>query len=168
MPLLAILMVGLAIYSMLEGDAMRTLRYLFWPDLSQLTARGVLDALGLGFFSIGVGLGLMITYAAYSGAVIDLRQVALLSVLADTIISLLAGLAVFPIVFANGIDPGSGPGLVFVALPLGFAKMPFGGVAPLVHRLQWHRARAVLIAAGSCFFVGIGTALSTGWSRACC
>jgi NSS family neurotransmitter:Na+ symporter len=190
MPLLTILMVGLATYSMLEGDAMRTLRFLFLPDWARLTTRGVLDALGLGFFSIGVGLGLMITYAAYSSTAIDLKQVAILSVLADTVISLLAGLAVFPIVFANGLDPGSGPGLVFVSLPLAFAKMPFGVVAAfafflllfvaalssaismleavvalLVHRRKWPRTRAALIAAAACFTAGIATVLSFNhWS----
>jgi NSS family neurotransmitter:Na+ symporter len=190
MPLLTLLMIGLATYAMIEGDAARALRYLFVPDWSRLTARGVLDALGLGFFSIGVGLGLMITYAAYSSTTIDLKQVAILSVLADTAISLLAGLAVFPIVFANGLDPGSGPGLVFVSLPLAFAKMPFGTVAAfafyvllfvaalssaismlegvvalLVHRRKWSRVRAVLIAAIGCFFAGIATVLSFNhWS----
>lgn len=190
MPLLALLMLGLAAYSMLEGDALRALRFLFFPDFRHLTARGVLDALGLGFFSIGVGLGLMITYAAYSGAAIDLKQVAIWSVLADTVVSLLAGLAVFPIVFANGLDPGSGPGLVFVSLPLAFAKMPFGTaaalaffvllfvaalssaisllegvVAVLVHRRNWSRRRAVLLAAAGCFLAGIPTVFSFNlWS----
>jgi neurotransmitter:Na+ symporter, NSS family len=191
MPLLTLLMVALAAYSMLEGDAMRALRFLFLPDWAHLTTRGVLEALGLGFFSIGVGLGLMITYAAYSSTAIDLKQVAILSVLADTVISLLAGLAVFPIVFANGLDPGSGPGLVFVSLPLAFAKMPFGTVAAfafyvlffvaalssaismlegvvalLVHRRKWSRANAALIAAIACFFAGIATVLSFNhWSN---
>lgn len=191
MPLLALLMVGLALYSMVEGDTQRALRYLFFPDFAQLTARGVLEALGLGFFSIGVGLGMMITYAAYSSPAIDLKQIAIVSVLADTVISLLAGLAVFPIVFANGLDPASGPGLVFVSLPLAFAKMPVGTVAAcaffvllfvaalssaisllesvvalLVHRRQWSRARAVLAAATTCFATGVATVLSFNhWSN---
>ena len=71
----------------------------------------------------------MITYAAYSGAGVNLKEIAVVSVLADTAISLLAGLAVFPIVFAYGLDPASGPGLVFVTLPLAFAQMPFGTLA---------------------------------------
>lgn len=185
MPLLALLMILLAAYSMIEGDAIGTLRFLFYPDFERLTARGVLDALGLGFFSIGVGLGLMITYAAYSNPSMHLRQVAIVSVLADTVISLLAGLVVFPIVFANGIDPASGPGLVFLSLPLAFAKMPFGTVAAaaffvllfvaawssaismleivvalLVYRQQWPRARATKVAAAACFVAGIATVLS--------
>jgi len=191
MPVLMTLMLGLAIYSMIEGDAVRTLQFLFVPDLAHLTPRAVLDALGLGFFSIGIGLGLMITYAGYSGASINLKQVAILSVVADTVISLVAGLAVFPIVFANGLDPAGGPGLVFVSLPLAFARMPFanlvavaffallfvaalssaismleGVVAVLVHRMNWSRKNAALGAGAACFVAGIATVLSFNlWSR---
>lgn len=185
MPLLALLMVGLATYSMIEGDAVRTLRFLFVADFAHLTTRAVLDALGLGFFSIGIGLGLMITYAGYSDAAINLKQVAIWSVLADSAISLVAGLAVFPMVFANGLDPAAGPGLMFVSLPLALARMPFanvvgvaffillfvaalssamamleGIVAVLVHRRSWSRRRAALISAAACFVTGIVTVLS--------
>jgi NSS family neurotransmitter:Na+ symporter len=185
MPLLAILMLGLALYSMIEGDAARTLRFLFIPDLAHLTARGVLDALGLGFFSIGIGLGLMITYAAYGDGNVDLKRVALVSVIADTAISLLAGLAVFPIVFANGLDPASGPGLVFVTLPLAFANMAYGNVfavaffsllfiaalasgisllegvvAVLGQGNSRTRKRAAVSSAAACFALGIPTVLS--------
>ena len=185
MPLLVALMLALAAYSIVEGDLAATLRFLLEPDLSQLSARTALDALGLGFFSIGVGLGLMITYAAYSGAAIDLKQVAVVSVAADTLISLLAGLAVFPIVFAHGLDPASGPGLVFVTLPIAFARMPFGTlaavaffvllfvaalasaisllelmVALLMRRLGWRRPVATWAAAASTFVAGIATVLS--------
>lgn len=185
MPLLAALMLVLAAYSIVEGDLASTLRFLFEPDLRHLSARTALEALGLGFFSIGVGLGMMITYAAYSGTEISLRQVALASVVADTLISLLAGLAVFPIVFAHGLDPASGPGLVFVTLPLAFADMPFGTagaiafflllcvaalasaislleliVSLLMRRLKWRRKAAVAITASTCFVAGIATVLS--------
>jgi NSS family neurotransmitter:Na+ symporter len=183
----------LAAYAIVEGDLVATLRFLFKVDPQRVTARTALEALGLGFFSIGVGLGLMITYAAYGGPAIDLRQVVIVSVGADTAISLLAGFAVFPIVFANGLDPASGAGLVFVTLPLAFARMPFGlaaavafyvllfvaalasaisllelVVAYLMRRFAWPRARASLIAASACFTAGIASALSfnlwAGWS----
>lgn len=192
MPLLVALMLALAGYSIVEGDLPATLRFLLELDPRHLTARTALEALGLGFFSIGVGLGMMITYAAYSGAEIGLRQVAVVSVIADTLISLLAGLAVFPIVFAHGLDPASGPGLVFVTLPLAFAKMPFGTlaavaffvllfvaalasaisllelvVALLIRRMKWRRPAAAVIAASTCFVAGIATVLSfnvwAGW-----
>jgi NSS family neurotransmitter:Na+ symporter len=190
MPLLAVLMLALAAYASAAGDLRATLSFLFRFELSALTPRVALEALGLGLFSIGVGFGLMITYAAYARHDVDLRQAALLSVAADTVISLLAGFAVFPIVFANGLDPASGAGLVFVTLPLAFAAMPFGtlaafaffvllfvaafasaisllelGTALLVHRYGWRRPAAASALAGACFAGGLATVLSFNlWS----
>jgi NSS family neurotransmitter:Na+ symporter len=132
----------------------------------------------------------MITYAAYSGAGVNLKEIAVVSVLADTAISFLAGLAVFPIVFAYGLDPASGPGLVFITLPLAFAQMPFGrlaavgffvllfvaalasaismlelAVALLMRRFGLRRVPASAIAASTCFLLGIATVLSFNvWS----
>ena len=191
MPLLGALMVALAGYGVIEGDLQATLRFLLQVDVQHLTARTALEALGLGFFSIGVGVGLMITYGAYGSGEVDLKQVAIVSVIADTAISLLAGLAVFPIVFAHGLDPASGPGLVFVTLPLAFAQMPFGVAAavafyallfvaalasaisllePLVAllvRTGWRRPVASLVGAASCYLLGVATVLSfnlwAGW-----
>jgi len=185
MPLLAALMVLLATYAMVEGDAAAALHFLLKLDPQRLTAGAAIDALGLGFFSIGVGLGLMITYAAYSGAEVNLKEVAVASVVADTAISLLAGLAVFPIVFAHGLDPAYGPGLVFVTLPLAFAQMRLGTiaavaffvllfvaalasaismleivVATLMRRCELRRAVATAVAAGTCLVAGIATVLS--------
>jgi NSS family neurotransmitter:Na+ symporter len=192
MPLLAALMVLLAVHGVVEGDVGRTLDFLLRPDPAHFTARAALDALGLGFFSIGVGMGLMMTYAAYADAGIDLRQVAVVSVIGDTAVSLLAGLAVFPLVFANGLDPAGGPGLVFVTLPIAFANMPFGTavavaffvllfvaalasaismleltVAMATRRFGWGRGYASLGIAALCYVGGIGTVLSfshwAGW-----
>ncbi|MEQ1879618.1 MAG: sodium-dependent transporter [Burkholderiales bacterium] len=185
MPVLAVLMIALAAYSIIEGDALRTLRYLFVFDPATFNARAALDALGLGFFSIGVGLGLMITYGAYSGKDIRLGEVALISVIGDTAISILAGFAVFPVVFAHGLDPASGPGLVFVTLPIAFAQMPFGTFAAIaffvllvvaalasavsllelvvsfgVGRLGMRRIHASWAAGAGCFLAGIPTVLS--------
>lgn len=190
MPALAALMIGLAAYAIVEGDVAAALRFLFSIDPATVTTRAALEALGLGFFSIGVGLGLMITYAAYGDAHIDLKMVAIVSVVADTAISILAGLAVFPLVFAHHLDPASGPGLVFVTLPLAFAAMPFGTlaaaaffvmlfvaavasaislleivVALLMQRCGWGRGTASAVAAATCFVAGIATVLSFNlWS----
>jgi NSS family neurotransmitter:Na+ symporter len=192
MPALAVLMIGLAAYGVVEGDLPATARFLLRLDARYLTAGTAIEALGLGFFSIGVGLGLMITYAAYGGADINLTRAALVSVAADTAISLLAGLAVFPIVFAHGLDPAGGPGLVFITLPLAFAQMPFGWgaamafyvllfvaalasaislleplVALLVRRRGWRRPPAAVAGALGCFVLGVATVLSfslwSGW-----
>jgi NSS family neurotransmitter:Na+ symporter len=183
-------MLVLAAYGVVAGDLAATLRFLFKLDASQLSARAALEALGLAFFSIGVGMGLMITYAAYAKPEIDLRQVAVWSMGADTAISLLAGLAVFPVVFAHGLDPASGPGLVFVTLPLAFARMPFGTVAALAffvllfvaalasaismieltvalvtRATRWSRARATWLAAAACGAGGLATVFSFNrWS----
>ena len=191
MPLLAALLTALAAYSMSTVDAAETLRFLFVPDFGQLTGRGVLDALGLGFFSIGVGLGILLTYAAYSPPMIGLKAAAVASVVGDTAVSLLAGLAIFPVVFANGLNPASGPGLAFVSLPLAFDAMPGGRwaataffamlaiaalgsaismleavVAVLNHRLKWSRARGTVVASGACFIVGLATVFSFNhWSE---
>lgn len=129
MPVMVLLMIALASYSLIAGNAGAALRFMFVPDLSRLTETAALEALGLGFFSIGVGFATMMTYAAYADRSINLRQVAVVTLLGDTAISLLAGLAVFPLVFAHQLDPSSGPALVFVSLPLAFAGMPFGSVA---------------------------------------
>lgn len=126
MPLLVVLMTGLAVTSLMNGDIVATWRYLFSFDPGRLTARVMLEAMGLGFFSIGVGLAVMITYAAYAGPDINLRSAAIIAIAGDTAISILAGFAIFPIVFQNGLDPASGPGLMFVVLPLAFAGLPGG------------------------------------------
>ena len=185
MPLLTVLMLMLAAYAIVEGDVVAALHFLFDLDPHRISSQVALEALGLGFFSIGVGLGLMITYAAYSGANVSLKQIAVVSVLADTAISLLAGLAVFPIVFAYGLDPASGAGLVFVTLPLAFAQMPLGTlaafgffillfvaalasaismlelvVALLIRRLGMRRGAASAIAGSVCFLAGVPTVLS--------
>lgn len=190
MPILAFLMLGLALYGAAAGDPAAAFNFLMRIDQQKMTARAVLDALGLGFFSIGVGLGLMITYAAYAGAEIDLKRAAIAAVAFDTAISLLAGFAVFPVVFANGLDPAGGPGLVFVTLPLAFARMPFGGivawtffvllfisalasaismlelgVATATRRRNWTRTRASLATVCLVFFLGLGSVLSFNyWS----
>lgn len=185
MPVLVALVALLAAYGVVEGDLASTLRFLFTFDAQRFTARAALEALGLGFFSIGVGFGVMITYAAYADRDVSLRAVAVVSVLFDTAISVASGFAVFPLVFANGLDPAGGPGLVFVTLPLAFAGMPMGGVAAiaffvllfvaalasaismlelavswLARRPGWTRPRASLIAGLACFAGGLGTVWS--------
>jgi NSS family neurotransmitter:Na+ symporter len=168
---------ALAVYSAVHGDLGATLRFLFRLSAADFSARAALEALGLGFFSIGVGFGVMITYAAYAGRRIDLRQAALWSVDIDTAISLLAGFTVFPLVFANTLDPASGPGLVFVTLPLAFARMPFGGlasavsllefaVAPLARSLGWSRPKASAAVSAACFVGGFAVVFSFNrWSH---
>jgi NSS family neurotransmitter:Na+ symporter len=185
MPALLVLMVVLCGYAIAQGDAPAAARFLFRLDMAHLSMEAALEALGLGFFSIGVGMGVLITYAAYADKHIDLAQAALVTVVADTSISFLAGFTVFPLVFASGLDPAGGPGLVFVTLPLAFAAMPFGRIAALaffallfvaalasaismleigveivIRRLAWSRPKASIALTLACFVAGIGSVLS--------
>ena len=190
MPVLIVLIVVLAIYSSIQGDAPAALRFLFAFDVERLSPRVALEALGLGFFSIGVGLAAMITYAAYAGPEFDLRSVAIVTLLSDTAISFLAGMAVFPVVFAERLDPASGPGLMFVTLPLAFARMPLGAPAAIaffvlltlaalasamsllempvslaLRWLGWSRPKATVASAAGCWVLGLATVLSfSAWA----
>ena len=103
------------------------IQFLLKPDFSELSMKAVLDALGHSFFSLSVGMGTMLTYGSYISKKENLTSVTFSIAAADTMIALLAGLAIFPAVFAFGIDPTAGPGLVFITLPNVFLQMP-GGV----------------------------------------
>ena len=100
-------------------------------DPRHLTVAAALDALGLGFFSIGVGSRLDDHLRGLRRGRYRSAQVAIITIVGDTAVSLAAGLAIFPIVFAEGLDPASGPGLMFVTLPLAFARIPGGDYAAL-------------------------------------
>lgn len=126
MPSLFILLVALVIYAAIEGDFAAGFNFLFHFDFSRITPGVVLAAMGQAFFSASVGLGTMMTYGAYLPRNVHIPRAAGTIVVADTFVAILAGLAIFPIVFANGLDAGSGPGLVFVTLPLAFGAMPGG------------------------------------------
>jgi NSS family neurotransmitter:Na+ symporter len=126
MPALAILMVALVGYAMVAGDFRQGLDFLFRPDFERLTADAMLAALGQAFFSLSVGMGAIMAYGAYLPEGTSITNTSFSVVLADTAMALLAGCAIFPIVFANGLDPASGPGLVFQTLPLAFGQMAGG------------------------------------------
>lgn len=128
MPALFVMIVVLVVYGMVAGDFMGAVKFLFAPDFSEITGRSVLIALGQALFSIGIGAGLMITYSSYMPREFSLRESATVICVGDTIVALLAGLAIFPIVFANGLDAGEGPGLVFITLPIAFGDMPGGHI----------------------------------------
>jgi NSS family neurotransmitter:Na+ symporter len=126
MPALVIMLAVITIYALVIGDAGRGISFMFVPDFSKVTWELVLVALGQAFFSIGVGMGMMFTYGAYLDSDVSIGKACVTIVVADTVVSLLSGLAIFPIVFGFGLDPAAGPGLVFVTLPLAFGQMPGG------------------------------------------
>ncbi len=128
MPLLFALLVGLSIYNMFAGGFGQTLSWLFTPDFSKIDGPVLLAAVGQAFFSIGVGMGGMMTYGSYLPANFSITRGAMMIVLADTMVALLAGFVVFPMVFNYGLDIAGGAGLIFQTLPVAFAQMPGGHV----------------------------------------
>ena len=128
MPLMFSLLVGLSVYNYFAGGFIETLKWLFTPDFSKVTGATFLAAVGQAFFSIGVGMGGMMTYGAYLPKDFSIARGASTIVLADTFIALLAGFVVFPAVFHFGLDMASGPGLIFQTLPVAFSQMPGGAV----------------------------------------
>lgn len=103
-----------------------SLEFLFTPDFSKLTGAAVLSALGQALFSTGIGIGVLMTYSAYVPPSISLPQSSVLLALAIVLVSCLAGLAVFPTVLHYGLEPGAGPNLIFVTVPLAFGQMAGG------------------------------------------
>ena len=126
MPALFILVLLLFVYAMVAADFGAGLRFLFAVDFTKINSDVVLMAVGQAFFSITVGVGSMMTYGAYMPRDASIPRAAILIAVADTGVALLAGVSIFSIVFAYGLDPAGGPGLVYVTLPIAFGHMPGG------------------------------------------
>lgn len=126
MPFLFLLIIILDIRAVTLPGAGEGLKFLFKPDFSKVSAETILEALGQGFFSLSIGMGTMITYGSYINKKEKLGNAAIYVTLADTLIAILAGVAIFPAVFAFHIEPAAGEGLVFKTLPLIFQEMPGG------------------------------------------
>ena len=126
MPVLLVILLVLVGYTALTADFVGGLRFLFTPDFGKLTPTIVLMAIGQAFFSVNVAVGAFITYGAYVPKHISIPRVAVVIAIADTAVALLVGLVIFPLVFSYGLEPGEGPGLVFVTLPIAFGQMPAG------------------------------------------
>ncbi|MEP1420573.1 MAG: sodium-dependent transporter [Erythrobacter sp.] len=128
MPAFFVILAGLAAFALYSGAASDALTYLFAPRFNQLTPEIVLDALGQALFSLGVGAGLMITFGSFLSKDENIGSNATVIAGADTLVALVAGLMIFPIVFAFGMDPAAGMGLIFGTLPSFFAQMPLGNL----------------------------------------
>lgn len=128
MPALFLLLSVLVGYAVTTGYFMEGIAFLFKPDFSRLTGAGILTAMGQAFFSLSLGMGTIMIYGSYLPAGTSIARTSIIVALADTSIAIIAGLAIFPIVFANGLEPAAGPGLIFKTLPLAFAKM-IGGTS---------------------------------------
>jgi neurotransmitter:Na+ symporter, NSS family len=126
MPVLVVLILVVSVRSLTLPGASEGLKFLFRPDFSKITWSSVLVALGQAAFSLSIGMGTLITYGSYVRKDNNLTSIAFTVSMSDTFIAILAGVMIFPAVFAYSIDPAAGPGLVFVVLPNIFAQMPGG------------------------------------------
>lgn len=116
----------MVIYGIVAGDMASTLRFLLEPDFSKITFGTVMAAIGQAFFSIGIGMGSLIVFGAYMPKDFSIPWSSTAVILTDTGVAVLAGFAIFPLVFQYGLNPGAGPGLIFETLPLAFGQMPGG------------------------------------------
>jgi NSS family neurotransmitter:Na+ symporter len=190
-PALLLLMLALLGYSLNSGYFGAGLEFMFTPDFSKLTWDSVLAAMGQAFFSLSIGMGAIMAYGAYLPEETSITGASTAVVTADTFIAILAGLVIFPLVFANGLDPADGPGLVFDTLPLAFGQMTGGAffstvffvllafaawtsaiglmepaVAWMVEHFDRTRSQAAVIVGGSIWALGIGSVLSFNlWSE---
>jgi len=126
MPMLFVLLLLLVGYAMNSGKFAEGLAFLFTPDFSAITAGGVLTAMGHAFFTLSLGMGAIMVYGSYLPKHVSIAQTTVVVAIMDTVVALLAGMAIFPLVFANGLEPASGPGLIFKTLPLAFGHMAGG------------------------------------------
>ncbi len=126
MPFLLLLLIILAIRSLTLPGAAEGIGFLFSPDFSQLDATAILNALGQAAFSLSIGMGALITYGSYIPDRTNLTNISIEVSLTDTFIAVLAGVAIFPAVFAMGLSPAEGPGLIFMVIPNVFMQIPGG------------------------------------------
>ena len=126
MPALFVLLLVLVGFAWNSGSFQEGIDFLFEPDFSKLTANGVLIAMGHAFFTLSLGMGAIMVYGSYLPAGVSIAKVSIAVSLMDTLVAILAGMAIFPIVFANGLEPAAGPGLIFQTLPIAFGHMDYG------------------------------------------
>ena len=132
MPMFFVLLVGITVYGAFVGEIGGALAFLFTPDFSKLDAQAMNEALGQALFSLSLGVAGLITYGSYIKGSAPLGPTAVTIAIADTSVALIAGLMIFPIVLAVGLDPAAGPTLVFQTLPFAFQTMPGGALIGLL------------------------------------
>lgn len=190
MPAFFVILIVLIAYAATTEQFMHGIKYLFLPDLSNITDKNIiqnllLPALGQAFFSLSIGMGAIMIYGAYMPQDYSIVRCGVIIVIADTVVALLAGIAIFPIMFSYGLEPAGGPGLVFISLPIAFGHMPFGSifgtlffilllfaawtsaisliepaVTWVIERYDMHRMKAAAIVSFISWFLGIATVLS--------
>ncbi len=126
MPALFVLLVFMVGYAVSTGEFQQAVQYLFKPDFSKVNGEVVLSAMGQAFFSLSLGMGAIMIYGSYLSHTASITRTAVIIAGMDTLVAVLAGLAIFPLVFAYGLEPSGGPGLIFITLPIAFGQMPGG------------------------------------------
>lgn len=185
MPMLFILILILIAYAISQGGFMQGLQFMFTPDFSKLNGSVLLDAMGQAFFSLSLGMGAIMIYGSYLPQTASIGRTTLAVAIADSSVAVLAGLAIFPIVFINNLETAQGPGLIFNTLPLAFGQMPGGiifgtlffillvfaawtssisliepAVAWLVETKKHSRIKASLVCGLITWLIGLATVLS--------
>ncbi|MDR5899017.1 sodium-dependent transporter [Halomonas vilamensis] len=128
MPALFVILLVVLGYSVVNGDIGAAASFLFTFNIADLSLEGWLQAMGQSFFTLSLGMGAIMAYGAYMSSNASLTRTALSVAFVDTAVALVAGLAIFSLVFGAGLETGQGPGLMFVTLPMAFAEMPFGAL----------------------------------------
>lgn len=187
MPTFFVLLIAITIYGLFTGESAQAITYLFTFEPEKLTGEVMLAAVGQAFFSLSLGVAGMVTYGAYVGRDVNLAGTSAIIAGADTAVALIAGLCIFPIVFAAGLEPNGGLGLMFQTLPHAFQEIPFGSLIGLaffimvafaaltssvalmevpsawvIERFKVSRLAGVLVVTGGAVVLGALSALSTG------
>ncbi len=191
MPTLVALLLILVGYAVNTGHFMQALAFLFTPDFDKFSSASVLTAMGHAFFTLSLGMGTIMIYGAYVPKTASIAGTSVAIAAADTMVALIAGMAIFPIVFANGLDPAAGPRLIFETVPVAFGNMAGGtlfgalfflllliaawtssisllepGVTLLIENFGMTRSRAVVCIGLVIWILGFGTAFSSNlWSH---
>ena len=185
MPMLFVLLIVLVGYGVNSGGFAQGVDFMFSFNWEAVTGEALLIAMGQAFFTLSLGMGAIMAYGAYLPSSVSITQSIVTIAVLDTVVAIAAGLAIFPIVFANGLDPSQGEGLMFVTLPLAFGQLPFGALfgaiffilvsfaaitsaisltepalAYLVEEYNAKRSRVAISLGVFCWLLGIGTVLS--------
>ena len=185
MPALLVLLLALVIFSAIEGDFVGGVEFMLYPDFSQVTWKTILIAMGQAFFSLSLGMGALMVYGSYLSSDISIPQTCVIVASLDTLVALLAGLAIFPIVISSGLEMTQGPGLIFQTLTVAFGAMPGGQlfgtlffillifaawtssislIEPMIiwmiEKYNLTRIQAATISSGLAWLLGIGTIIS--------
>jgi NSS family neurotransmitter:Na+ symporter len=190
MPALFVILFLLIAYAMSSGAYQQGIHFLFNPDFSKINSSSVLTAMGHAFFTLSLGMGAIMVYGSYLPKDVSIAKTTFIIAGADTLVALLAGIAIFPLVFANNLEASAGPGLIFQTLPLAFGHMTGGwlfgflffmllffaaltssisliepAVAWLIENKNFDRKQACIWSGSVCWALGVGVVLSfNAWS----